>query len=229
MAGPTHAVEFITHPQPIAFVAAAVLIILAAAASALAWRSSQRRIYLFCAAWAILTIAPALNLNSLFYLVDDRYLYAPSFGWSLAVAVAAMQLAAAGSRARAAVGAAIAMLLAVYAVSSVQTERYWRDDVAFFQRCVEIQPGYLDFRLSLVNSMNKVHDYQGAARVLEDGTARYPDDAPLHLRLAQEYQIMGRQQDFEREFTKFNELSEKMIRRRDAALDSTASQPGDSP
>jgi Dolichyl-phosphate-mannose-protein mannosyltransferase len=227
MAGPTHAVAFVTSPQPIAFICAAVLIILAGAAFVMARRSSERRIYLFCAAWTLLTLAPALNLNSLFYLVDDRYLYAPSFGWSLAVAVAAMQLATTGARARIAVGTAMAMLLALYAVSTVQTERYWRDDIAFFQRCVEIQPSYLNFRLNLANSMNKAGDREGAARVLQEGTTIDPDNAPLRMRLAQQYQSMGRELDFEREFQKFNELSSKMIERHNAGTDSGAS-PDDS-
>ena len=227
MAEPTHAVTFITQPEPIVFISAVVLTILAGAALWLGWRSSQRRIYLFCAVWALFTIAPALNLNSLFYLVDDRYLYSPSFGWSLAAAVVVMEIASGGARVRKALGAAIAVLLTLYAISTVQTERYYRDDVAYFGRCVEIAPHYDNFRFNLVNSMNNVGDYEGAARVLRDGTALDPDDAPLHMRLAEQYQRMGRQQDFEREFQKFNELSEKIIRRRDAAVDSSASQPAD--
>jgi tetratricopeptide (TPR) repeat protein len=226
MAGPTHAVEFVSSPQPIAFASAGLLIILAAAAYLLASRSAQRRIYLFCAAWALLTLAPALNLNSLWYLVDDRYLYAPSFGWSLAFAIAAMQIAAHGARARKIVGASIAVLLAVYAVSTAQTERYWHDDIAFFQRCVEIQPDHPDFRFDLASLKNKAGDFEGAARVLKDGTTLDPDNAPLHMRLAQQYQRMGREQDFEREFAKFNELSEAMTKRRNAASDPGASQPG---
>ena len=55
----------------------------------LARRSPDRHIYLFCAIWIVLTMAPALNLDSILWLVDDRYLYTPSFGWSLAVAAAA--------------------------------------------------------------------------------------------------------------------------------------------
>ena len=55
--------------------------------------------------------------------------------------------------------------------------------------------------------MNRAGDYEGAARTLEGGTALDPDDAHLHLRLAQQYQMMGREMDFEREFQKFNELS----------------------
>ena len=96
MAGPTHAVEGITQPEPIVFISAAGLVILAALALLAACRSSKRRIYMFCSVWSLLTMAPALNLNALWWLVDDRYLYAPSFGWSLAVAVAVLQIAAAG-------------------------------------------------------------------------------------------------------------------------------------
>jgi tetratricopeptide (TPR) repeat protein len=159
-------------------------------------------------------------LNSLFYLVDDRYLFAPSFGWSLAIALAAIEVAAHGARARKAVGATMAVLLALYSISTVHTESYYRDDLAYFGRCVEIAPHYTNFRFNLVNSLNNAGDYEGAARVLQDGTALDPDKAPLHLRLAQQYQRMGRQQDFEREFATFNKLSEKMINKRNAAIES---------
>jgi hypothetical protein len=220
MAQPTHGVGFVTSPEPIVFISAAVLTILAAAALLLAWRSSYRRIYLFCALWILLTLAPALNLNSLFYLVDDRYLFAPSFGWSLGIALAAIEIAAHGARARKAVGATMAVLLALFSISTVHTESYYRDDLAYFGRCVEIAPHYTNFRFNLVNSLNNAGDYEGAARVLQDGTALDPDKAPLHLRLAQQYQRMGRQQDFEREFATFNKLSEKMINKRNAAIES---------
>ena len=229
VAGPTHAVEGITHPQPLVFISEAALVLLAAAAFVLAWGSSKRRIYLFCAAWSLLTMAPALNLNALWTLVEDRYLYAPSFGWSLAVAVAALQIAAGGPRARKAVGAAMAVLLALYVASTLQIESYWRDDVTYLQRCVEIAPYHPDFRLRLAGAMNKTGDYEGAARELERGTTLDPNDVHLHLRLAQQYQMMGRQLEFEREFQKFNKLSEAMVQRQRAAESSGASQPAGAP
>ena len=174
VAGPTHAVEWITDLQPRVFVSTAALALIAAAAFALAWRSSDRRIYLFCAAWSLLTLAPALNLNALWTLVEDRYLYAPSFGWSLAAAVAAMQIAAGGSRARKAVGAAMAMLLVAFIASTMRTERYWRDDVAFLQRCVEIAPHHSDYRVRLAGAMNKAGDSAGAARGSRSGRRSIP-------------------------------------------------------
>ena len=50
MAGPVHAVDWVTRASPLVFVTAAALVILVACASVLAWRSSDRRLYLFCAA-----------------------------------------------------------------------------------------------------------------------------------------------------------------------------------
>jgi protein O-mannosyl-transferase len=229
MAGPTHAVEGITQLEPIVFISAAALVILAAAAFVFAWRSSRRRIYLFCAVWSLLTMAPALNLNALWWLVDDRYLYAPSFGWSFAVAVAVLQIAAAGSRARKAVGTAMAALLVLYAASAMQTERYWYDDVVFFERCVEIAPHESDYRLRLAGAMNKAGDPEGAVRELQAGTTLEPNDVHLHLKLAQQYQMMGRQLEFMREFQKFNELSNAMVQRQRAAQSSGASQPAAAP
>jgi tetratricopeptide (TPR) repeat protein len=229
IAGPTHAVRWVTQLQPIVLMTAAALMLIASAAFILAWRSSNRRIYLFCAAWSFLTMAPALNLNALWYLVDDRYLYAPSFGWSLAVAVAALEIAAAGSIVRKAVGAAIAVLLVVYAASTMQTERYWRDDLAFFHRCVEIAPYDLEYRGNLAGAMNRAGDREGALRELRLTLALDPDSAPLQLALALQYQRMGREVDFEREFQKFNELSAAQILRQRAADGLGASQPAGTP
>ncbi len=229
VAGPVHAVHWITRASPIAFVAAGVFVILAAAALVLVWRSSDRRLYLFCAVWSLLALAPALKLNSIWELVQDRYLYAPSFGWSLAVAVAAVRLAAASPRARAAVGTAMALLLAAYMVTAIRIEHYWRDDVSFFGQCVAVDPTNLDYRLDLVIAMNKAGDFEGAAQALERGTAIHPNNVLLQKDLAQQYQKMGRQLDFAREFRKFIKLSNAASQRRRAAESSVASHPASAP
>jgi predicted Zn-dependent protease len=111
----------------------------------------------------------------------------------------------------------------------MKIERYWHDDVTFFQRCVEIGPYDSNYRLNLAGAMNQAGDRQGAARELERVTALQPDKAYFHLRLAQQYQMMGRQLDFEREFQKFTELSAGTIQRNRAAESSGASQPPGAP
>ena len=223
MAAPTHVVDWVVRPQPLLFVTWTALIFLIAGAFILVRRSPNRRIYLFCAAWIVLTMAPALNLNALWWLVDDRYLYAPSFGWSLAVAAIAMEIAASGSRARNILGPAVIVILVAYAASTMQSERYWRDDVTFFARCVEIGPNEPDYRLRLAAAQNKAGNLGEAARVLERGTQLDPDDVHLHLKLAEQYQMMGRQMDFMREFQKFNELSAAKAMRHDTPQSGDAS------
>jgi hypothetical protein len=225
VAGPAHDVDWTTRASPIAFVSAGALAIVATVALVLIWRSSDRRLYLFCAASSLLALAPAMNLSSIWALVQDRYLYMPSFGWSLALAIAALRLAAASPRARTLVATAMALLLASYAVTSIRIEHYWRDDVTFFGQCLAVDPTHLGYRLKLAAAMNKAHDFEGAAQTIQRGTILDPDDAHLHLKLAQQYQMMGRELDFEREFQKFNELSIAMMQRHRAAENSDASQP----
>lgn len=227
MAGPTHAISWISHPQPLLFICAAALLVISTAAFIAAWRSSDRRIYIFCAVWSVITMAPALNLNALWYLVDDRYLYAPSIGLCLAVAVALMRIASASSSARKAVGAACTIFLAASTISTMQTEHYWHDDVTFFQRCVEIGPSVPDYRLKLAASQNKAGDREAAVRTYQSAISLAPDDPHMHLMLAQQYQMMGRDMDFEREFVKFNQLSAAQVERQHAAEASSASRsPG---
>ena len=229
MAGPAHAVHWITYPQPALFLCVAALLLISAAAFIPAWRSSERRIYIFAAVWAVITIAPSLNLNALWYLVDDRYLYAPSFGFCLAAGVALVRLSAAGSSSRKLVGAVVAVFLVACATSTMQTEHYWYDDVAFFTRCVEIDPSVSDYRLKLAASQNIAGDRKAAARTYESAVALAPDDPHLHLKLAQQYQSMGREMDFEREFLKFNELSSAKVMRQHAAEDSSGSDSAGAP
>jgi len=77
--------------------------------------------------------------------------------------------------------------------------------------------------------MNKAGDFEGAARTIQRGTILYPDNAYLHLQLAKQYQKMGREMDFEREFQKFNQLSIAMVLRQRAAQGSETSQPAGAP
>ena len=228
-AGPAHHVVWITSASPIAFVAAGILAILALFALILVWRSSDRRLYLFCAAWSVMALAPAMKLNSIWALVQDRCLYAPSFGWSLALALAAVRLAAASPRARATVAAVTALLLAAYMVTAIRIEHFWRDDLTFFQQCVAVDPANVEYRRRLADAMDKAGDFAAAARELERAAALHPDDAYLHLRLGQEYMRLRRRADFEREFQKYYELLGIAIPPSSVAETSSAAPPAGPP
>ncbi len=207
IAGPAHNVGWIVSVAPVTFIAAGVLAVLAAIALGLAWRSSSRNLYLFCAAWSLLTLAPSMKLNSIFALVQDRVLYAPSFGWSLAVAMAAVRLAAVSPRVRAAVAGAMAILLAAYAVSAVRLERYWYDDLTFYAGCVANDPHHVEYLRWLVDDLNKKGDFTAAMNALRQAVNLDPNSLYLHWRLLDQYGLMQRGADFQAESARTRALS----------------------
>ena len=74
-----------------------------------------------------------------------------------------------------------------------------------------IAPTDLDYRLRLHAALNTAGDRAGALVQLQRDVEMYPDVPYLRLMLARQYQSMGRELDFEREFQKFNQLSEAKV------------------
>jgi hypothetical protein len=225
MAGPTHDVNWIIRASAGTFVPAVVLVALAAIALALIRRSRDRNLYLFCAGWSLIAIAPSMNLKAIAVLVQDRILYAPSFGWSLALAIAAVRLAASVPRARAPVAGAIAILLAAYMVTVVSVERDWYDDKTFFTSCLAIAPNKAEYLKELVERSNNRGDFAGGLNLLRDAVNRDPDNLYLHVKLANQYAQMQRGADFVAETRKVKQLRTG-ARVANAAADSGANPTG---
>jgi hypothetical protein len=178
-------------------------------------------LYLFCAVWSLIAIAPAMNLKALAILVQDRILYAPSFGWSLAVSIVAIRMASRSLRARTMVAGAISLLLIANAATIVRVERYWHDDVTFFSRCLALAPHHAEYLRGLVDMLNFNGDFAGGMNVLRNAVNLDPDNVYLHTKLANQYGMMGRPADFEVEILKVRAL-------RSGARAGDAPQPGTS-
>ena len=196
IAGPAHDVSWVTRASAAAFVSASVLAALALIAIVLVRRSRDRNLYLFCAVWGLMTIAPAMNLKALAVLVEDRILYAPSVACSIAIAVTAVRVASGSARARIAVAGAMAILMAAYAITALRVERYWRDDLTYFRACVAIAPHTAEYIRELVDRLNDRGDSTGAMHVLQDAVNRDEDNVHLHVKLANQYAMMQRGPDF---------------------------------
>ncbi|MGC1398982.1 hypothetical protein, partial [Candidatus Binatus sp.] len=209
MAGPAHNLDWISSVAPITFIAAGILAVLAAIALGAAWRSSYRNLYLFCAAWSLITFAPSMKLNALAALIADRVLYAPSFGFSLALAMAAVHLAATGPRTRIAVVGAMAILLTAYAVSAARIEHYWHDDVTFYAACVARAPHDRELLRKQVEILNEQSDLTGAMNALQHAVSLDPNSLYLHQRLLDQYVLMQRGADAQAEVARMHALSEK--------------------
>ncbi|MGC2306450.1 hypothetical protein, partial [Candidatus Binatus sp.] len=212
LANPFHSIEWTTQLDPQVFIAWAALIVLALIAMVFASRSSRRKVYLFCAIWSLVTIAPALKINSLWWLNQDRYVYAPSFGWSLALALAIFEISTVGARARLAVGVATALLLLSYGVATIRGQRYWYDNLSYYSRAVQVKPNDPYYHLAVGNLLEDAKDPEGAVKQLEIAESLEPEDQYLHLRLAQTYMKLGRIKDFQREYNAFENSGASVIK-----------------
>jgi hypothetical protein len=154
-----------------------------AAAVALAWRFRRDRAVLLGLALLALPLLPALYVPVLGDgLMADRYLYLPSAG-------AALLLAVVVNRARVPrvvlVGASAAVIAAL-ALAAVVRVSVWRDDLSLWTDAAESQPGSAVAHASLGFARYEAKDYPGAVESLSCALQIDPSrsDARVNLALA---------------------------------------------
>jgi protein O-mannosyl-transferase len=100
----------------------------------------------FAAVWFIVMLAPALAALRQFepaYLLQERYLYAPSIGVCLAIALGIEWLAERdwfGSRGRAVAATLAVVLMLVWGAVFVRQNRVWDDTVTVYKNSVAVSP-----------------------------------------------------------------------------------------
>ncbi|MGH7814128.1 MAG: tetratricopeptide repeat protein, partial [Candidatus Binataceae bacterium] len=146
-------------------------------------RHPHRRLYLFCAAWFLIALAPMLYLPGLFResFIHDRYLYLPSVGICVIAADWAAVYARGGERRTMAVWIAAAAMALAYVPMLFIAQGYWRDEPAALSRCIEEEPseGTWQFRMGLALAARD--DYRGAIAALQTANRIDPGDpADLH-------------------------------------------------
>jgi protein O-mannosyl-transferase len=114
------------------------LVLALAVVAAVAAAARRRPVIGFAAAWIVACLWPAFNVRSFRpeYLVHQRYLYLGCLGFCLALAWTIHRLLPAAAR-----NAAVLLVLAVYAASTVWHDRFWASDVALWTRVAEVDPG----------------------------------------------------------------------------------------
>jgi tetratricopeptide (TPR) repeat protein len=166
----------------------AAISVIVAAFLVLALRSPRRRLYLFCAAWIGVTLAPMMLLHSLYHLVQDMYLYLPSVGWSILVGELIAVVARMNALARRLAFGATAAMLVVYAVFLWQAQHFWHDNIAAAAGYVEGSPESTAWRLTLASYLEQAGDLtraedevSTAIRLEPDITGTlHPDSRVLH-------------------------------------------------
>ena len=160
-----HYTEFVTSMATKEFLLPFVGVCLVIAA--LAYLRS--RMMWFGAAWFIVVLAPALVAMRQFdpeYLLQDRYLYIPSIGFCLVVALMIDKLHARwGLRASAAV---VVVLIAAFGAGNIRQNSMWKDGQTIFENCVAIDPGSAEAHVSLA----RIYFDSGRVREAEEHAQR---------------------------------------------------------
>ncbi len=137
-------VDFVRSPASVDFLGPiAVLAVLVAVFLWSVRNHPRRRLYLFCAGWILIAIAPMMNLAAIthFLEVQDDYLYLASAGWCVMFADCVVRFVrAGGSVQRNLAWTAIAAMVAVYLATIWSLQPVWHDNRALFARCIEDVP-----------------------------------------------------------------------------------------
>ncbi|HWP42740.1 MAG TPA: tetratricopeptide repeat protein, partial [Blastocatellia bacterium] len=110
------------------------------------------------AAWFIITLAPALYAIRQFgaeNVVQERYLYLPSIGFCLVVALAIERIAGSSlfaARSRIVAISISAALIAVWGAVLIRQNRVWDEDITLFKNCVEVDPDSPVARIALARA-----------------------------------------------------------------------------
>jgi protein O-mannosyl-transferase len=123
---------------------AAPLVLLAALIAAIILSKSQ--ILKFAAAWFAIMLLPVLAALQQFepgYLVQERYLYIPSIGACLALALGIEWMAKRkwfGADGYKAAAAAALLLVVLFGAVHFKQNKVWQDSVTLYKRCIEVAP-----------------------------------------------------------------------------------------
>lgn len=156
------------------------LLIIVGVAAGLYWWSRRSRVVAFAAFWMILLILPPLNL-SVFKegeIAHDRYLYLPSVGFCLIVAVALRRLMPGAAKFHGVPVVQAAVLIIVACILGFATARQslpWATNLALYQRGIQIAPDNYIAINNLAKELASREKYNEAIGLFLRALKRKPD------------------------------------------------------
>jgi protein O-mannosyl-transferase len=149
-------------------------------------RHPHRRLYLFCAAWILIALAPYLNFASLNSVeaIEDRYLFFASAPWCIALGDLTAGFMAAGDTRAWIASAATAAVALAYGGWLWHIEPYWHDNLTYFSKCIEMYPTSWLCHGDLGLELAKRGDLKGAEREIEVSIPLRPPDGIGYFNLA---------------------------------------------
>ena len=190
---PNHRVLPVSSPTSPAFwMPLAAIALIVAIFLVVALRNPRRRLYLFCGAWMVVTLAPMMILHSVPHLVQDYYLYLPSVGWCILLGDLIAGIARRNAIARRFAFAAASALLIVYAVALWRVEPFWHDDVSAARGYVEGCPESVAWHFTLAVYLDQKGDLADAEKEIRTALRLEPDRTGIiHPHSRELHQFLG--------------------------------------
>ena len=180
------------------------LLVLIVIVAGLVWAARLSSVNVrFGLAWFALTLLPALAIRYLLAddYVHDRYLYLPSVGLAIILAVWFSKVRFTPPR------IALACVVAVALCWATRSDlRIWQDNTTLFQRAVETSPHNAEAMNNLANAYLATHHEAEAFPLLQQVIAMRPDALQGYFNMAHYYHQIGNRQEEARYFAMFQQI-----------------------
>ncbi len=138
------------------------------------------RLAIFLVSWVLVPFIPLLDLSVLPVgeIAHDRYLYLPSIGFCILLAMALRRILPGKARFLGLPAwqvAGVVLLAMVFGISTAVQDRYWANDLKLYARGVSRTPQNQLARTNLGNAMGEEGRYREALALYQEVLARDPD------------------------------------------------------
>lgn len=177
------------------------------------------------AALIVIPVLPALAATRIYPQGDmthDRYLYLPSVGLSLLVAMLVKQIWSLPKPAKVAVIAAVIAVLTAFSVETIFQQRHYQDDAAFYSRVIEVSPSAAFARGMLGNVYLDQDRFDLALEQFHKANQTDPNNQKVTLFLARGLFVAGKYHESESVLNGLLQTPDLNPRRRKATLLSLA-------
>jgi tetratricopeptide (TPR) repeat protein len=188
-----HATQMVSSPADVRFILpAAGLIPLAIGL----WRLRRSLIARFAILWFAVNLLPVLNLSAFSedFLVQERYVYIPSIGFSLLVAMALVKIPLENwlrfARRRTAQVSVLAVLILLLAGKSFAQNTTWKDDMTVWYHGEETAPEQPISHFILGHKLINLAQYSKSAEQFEEYLKLQPKNVIVIGNLAADYVLM---------------------------------------
>ncbi|MGO9601843.1 MAG: tetratricopeptide repeat protein [Candidatus Binataceae bacterium] len=171
MVGPVHRITWVNGFGSIHFYLALSILIFIAVATYLVFRQSSRKhLYLFCTFWSVLSLLPMLNVvmtvdhRLLPQVVQDRYLYLPSFGVCLLAGDLISRVGHSYRAIRLPLAGLVTEASMLFATVIWNAQGFWHDSGAMLRREIELVPDSPIYHRNMALLLNEEGDLTGAER-----------------------------------------------------------------